>query len=390
MSSPAIPNFDDWSKQQVPNFDEWHPEGEKPKGVGQRFTEGLGQGVTDMGQMIRHPYETVKALLPQSGTVQPGQHVALMEHSPFSPEGRSELRQKAEETPVIGDFLRGNLAGGIGRAIPTLATAALAHEAPVSEVASKAGSLALPIAKGTAAAIPKIPLLPKNLGSLWQPAKAFAGGFRNARDAQAAEAVAGLPVTGPAPIQGLADISGPKATSGGPPTAPPSEPVPATATTKIPSSGLKPIAPVIQPQIRKLLPAGAIRTPPPADTSGVIPGWKPTMLEHEPPPIQPAEPMSQPQPAEGDISPRGNATPLRPPLQMPKREIAPQSLPVTTPNPLSPEGTLGDLREKFGLPRKVSNANYRYDEGSGARGIIRYPQPMDLEEQLRQSLKGGK
>lgn len=213
--------------------------------------------------VIKETGSEYKNMGPQAGTV-PARDARIPENAPFYGFRKTlvDLEDAAksiyDKVTHPGDTVANDpvgVAADFGKLVSSIRSAremaeGKAAPAPlnldkVADAADKARDLAVPVVKGTAAAIPEIPVLPKKLGSYAEPFKAGGRAFTKARDAQAAAEVADLPTY--------------KA--------------PAPAATRAPE--------VAAP---KQLAAGALITDPPADTSGVIPGWQPTILEHEPPP----------------------------------------------------------------------------------------------------------
>ncbi len=219
-------------------------------------------------------------------------------HAAFDPRAQVELGDKivgaqlhewdrAKENYHKGDYL-GAITGALGAAVPILgpminqsadklATPGQRAEGVTDialplllgkagglaeEASAKGGSLVAPIAKGTAAAIPDIPIFPRSVGDFVKPFRAGAGGFRNARDAQAAQDVAALRTAQPsAPY--------------------PTEMLGANPTPEPPSLRVaRPGAP--QPEIRVAQPAEATPIRPETVTVEPEARWDPSTLPPDP------------------------------------------------------------------------------------------------------------
>lgn len=264
MSAPAIPSFDQFKAQAppaaaaIPSFAEFKQQGEGSTPETGTFLSHLGDTLAGapgaIAQTITHPLDALKNWRDQSQAL----HDAAVD---------SAQQGDYQAAAVHGLNFLANIIPGLGKVMDDAASAKTPEDfkAKLGDVVGsallmKAGEKAPGIVKGAADKIGGA------VDVVTNPDVVRAG-------------VKVLP-KGPAAVSLYDAIQKARGKVG--PELPAKVPPPAADPAAAPAAAAPPAPPSPAPlPISRQLPAGPIVTPAPADTSGVIPGWKPTILENE-------------------------------------------------------------------------------------------------------------
>ncbi len=450
MSAPAVPTFDEFSRKQanVPDFDEWSKPGGQSVPIGDRpvsmasFTEvpsvmagqagrAIGTAASDiynaplaLSTSLRHPFNTVKNAFGATENAVGRTENAL---------GKGQYGEAAKSAigaiPVVGpgmesvtrDATEGRIpeaVGHIGAAYLTSKVPAMIRSAPraISTVQAVAPAVVrggwegatAPSTfriRGTPVQVP-VPASVAGAGLGYEIGKHIpfvnpeVGGAVGGAVGAAAPAIRGAYRGGMAAWKNRPQPLGPQQSLFGKPSifnmpGAPDTSGPTGNTPKTPRQiGAAPPEPL--PTSRQVE-SGATRivTPPPADTSGVIPGWKPTVLPNEKaatPPVSISSP--KPQPASIQVPAQGAADVVErvehPPFAQDRSFPASQKIREQTPAPATPDidAQVDRLRKAFPW-ESDQQLRARAGHSNVMSRISSTPGALEKMQQLRKSL-GGK
>lgn len=386
MSAGAIPTFEQFKASGgIPSFEEFKaasapketPIGEQPASV-----SGVAQTMGDQAsRFLSAAWENLNP----ANLVKAGLHPINTAHAAFgatvdaldrtekalkSGDHKEALTSMVGAIPLLGpageQIVREIEEGKHAEALGHAAGLRLAFESPkllkasapvVAGAIQKAADVSGPLAKGVAAAVPEIPVFPKTIGDLSRPFRAAGDAFTAARDAQAAEHVAGVPAV---PVAAAS---------------------PAAATESLfpwkpaPQSNGTPLRPPLA--TRQAVPQ-VPQAPPPEP---VEPRWDPSTL----PPDPLASDPKFIEAARNLIARRsGRATPpaaghtIQEQLQQYLESQRPKPAPITDPNaPLTPEASaaLTDKLNKLNRDLAIEagdNPNLHLGEVKGGKYLNRF------------------